>query len=411
MGRVYEALKRAAESNGANGTTNGSSEKGIVLARDAEQDEDTNAAPHTTNGISPVAASSSNGASNGSAHASGNGATNGNGHASPSSSSPTRIAAAALHDAPEHLFRDSQHFTAPNSARSSASNERTGQSVGQALPDGQASRVAGATLGAVGSTRTPDFFTMEISAARVEPHLIAVTQPRSGQTERYRSLRTRVLHAGERKKLQAFVITSSGIMEGKTLTAVNLSWLLAQTDGVRALLIDGDLRNPCCADYFGLDAPVGLSEVLAGEAKLNDAIIKLEPAGLHLLPGGSARNDVAELLSGPKFSAVLTEVRKMFDYIIIDAPPLAIFTDATLLINRADAALIVARAGKTRYAALDRVLAPVQRERILGIILNGSDEEMSEHDYYYRRYSQRRDVDGREVTREVVRGETRGEGE
>ena len=66
--------------------------------------------------------------------------------------------------------------------------------------------------------------------------------------------------------MHAFVITSAGVMEGKTLTAINLSWLLAQTDGVRALLIDGDLRNPCVADYLGLDAPSGLSEVLAGEA-------------------------------------------------------------------------------------------------------------------------------------------------
>ena len=101
-------------------------------------------------------------------------------------------------------------------------------------------------------------------------------------------------------------------MEGKTLTAVNLSWLLAQTDGVRALLIDGDLRNPCCADYFGLDAPTGLSEVLAGEVSLADAILRLEPAGLHLLPGGSSRDDVAELLSG-RISAPCREARRMFD--------------------------------------------------------------------------------------------------
>jgi len=373
MGRVYDALKRAAETNGANVTSKSPGGEGTTP---------------------PSPSADGNGASRP--------ATNGHG-------APSRIAAAtavpAAH-APEHLFQSSAHFNAPETAHTSAPIERTGRSVGSALPGGQASRVAGATLGAAGSTRAPEFFTLEISAARVEPHLIAITQPRSGQTERYRSLRTRVLHAGERKKMQAFVITSAGIMEGKTLTAVNLAWLLAQTDGVRALLIDGDLRNPCCADYFGLDAPVGLSEVLAGEATLAESIIRLEPAGLHLLPGGTARDDVAELLSGPKFSAVLAEARKMFDYIIIDAPPLAIFTDATVLINRADGALIVARSGKTRYAALDRVLAPVPRERILGVILNGADEEMKEHDYYYRRYSQRRDADGREVTREVVRGES-----
>nr|MBA3712063.1 CpsD/CapB family tyrosine-protein kinase [Pyrinomonadaceae bacterium] len=266
-----------------------------------------------------------------------------------------------------------------------ASTEHTEQIVGSALPGGQASRDAGATLGAAGSTRTGEFVTVDISPARVEPHLVAITQPKSPHAERFRSLRTRVLHAGERKKVQAIVITSASVMEGKTLTALNLSWLLAQTDGVRALLIDGDLRHPCAAEYLGIDAPVGLSEVLGEEATLEDSIICLEPAGLHLLPGGARRDDVAELLSGPKFTAVLAQARRMFDFIIIDAPPLGLFTDATVLINRADSALIVARSGKTRYAALERVLEPLPRERILGVVLNASHEDVPEEGYYYQR--------------------------
>ncbi|MGA9994223.1 MAG: CpsD/CapB family tyrosine-protein kinase, partial [Pyrinomonadaceae bacterium] len=224
-----------------------------------------------------------------------------------------------------------------------------------------------------------------ISTARVEPHLVAITQPRSPYCEQFRSLRTRVLHAGERKKMQAFVITSAGIAEGKTMTALNLAWLLAQTDGVRALLIDSDLRQPCATDYLGIDLPVGLSEVLAGEATLEEAIVKLEPSGLYLLPGGTARDDVAELLSGPKFSRVLSDVRRMFNYILIDAPPLGIFTDATVLINRADGALLVVRSGKTRYAALEQMLEPLPRERLLGVVLNRAEGELSETDYYYQR--------------------------
>ena len=82
----------------------------------------------------------------------------------------------------------------------------------------------------------------------------------------------------------------------------------------------------------------------------------------------------------------------MFDYVIIDAPPLGIFTDATVLISRADSALIVARAGRTRYAALERLLEPLPRASLLGVVLNGSDEQLSEQNYYYyRRYGSRRD--------------------
>ncbi|HEX3558995.1 MAG TPA: CpsD/CapB family tyrosine-protein kinase [Pyrinomonadaceae bacterium] len=356
MGRVYEALKRAAEQNGSQ------AKKDDGRAARSGREEKT---------VVPAAAESNG--HNGS-HAAGGSA-----------------AGVSADDAAEFLFRRSRHFQSPESATVSASNEHTVTPGGSALPAAAASRAAGATLGADGSARTPESVTLDISAARVEPHLVAITQPRSAHAERYRSLRTRVLHAGERRKMQAFVVTSAGVMEGKTLTAINLSWLLAQTDGVRALLIDGDLRNPCAGDYLGLDAPTGLSEVLAGESTLAESIVRLEPAGLHLLPGGAARDDVAEMLSGPKFSAVLKEARRMFDYVIIDAPPLGIFTDASVLINRADAALIVARAGRTRYAALERLLEPLPRERLLGVILNGSDEQMSEQNYYYyRRYGSRR---------------------
>ncbi len=90
--------------------------------------------------------------------------------------------------APEYLFSASRHFQSPETAQSSASTEHTGTPGGSALPAGQASRAAGATLGAAGSARTPEFVSIDISAARVEPHLVAVTQPRSSHAERFRSL-------------------------------------------------------------------------------------------------------------------------------------------------------------------------------------------------------------------------------
>ena len=334
MGRVYDALKRAAENGAQN---NGKDESG--------------------------AARPNRGASE-----------RGNGHEP-----------AAVRPTPERLFARSPVLVAPEAARISASAERTEENVGTALPGGIDSRVAGATVGAVGSARAAvEFASREVSAARVEPHLVAITQPHSPHSEQYRALRTRVLHAGERRGMQAFVITSANVMEGKTLTSLNLAWLLAQTDGVRALLIDADLRRPCATEYLGIEAPYGLSEVLTGNATLEDSILRLEPAGLHLLPGGAARQDVAELLSGPKWSAVVREARRMFDYIIIDAPPLAIFTDAAILINRADGALLVVRAGKTRYSTLGRLLEPIQRERLLGVVLNGAQEELNESNYYYQ---------------------------
>jgi len=293
---------------------------------------------------------------------------------------------------------DGAQFIGMPAAESSAPSAHTADAAGgPALPDGKASRDARATLGAVGSARVPEFMSQDISVARVEPHLITITQPRSPQCEQFRSLRTRVLQAGELQRKQAFVITSAGIGEGKTLTALNLGWLLAQTDGVTALIIDADLRQPCAAEYFGIEAERGLSEVLTGETRLAEAIVKLQPAGLHLLPGGQARNDVAELLSGPRFARLLEQARKLFDYIIIDAPALGTFTGANRLINRADSALLVVRAGKTRYAVLNRLLEQLPRERLFGVVLNRAEEAMTDVSSYYDRLKSEDGVDGQVI--------------
>ena len=299
----------------------------------------------------------------------------------------------------EQLFASSTIMAlSKEAAHSSASSAHTTDVPdGSALPAGIASRDAGATLDAAGATRAGGFVSYDISPARVEPHLVAVSQPRSAYCEQFRALRTRILQAGERLQMRALVVTSTGIAEGKTLTALNLGWLLAQTEGVRALVIDSDLRRPCATDYFGIDATGGLSEVLGGQIALEDAIVRLDPSGLHLLPGGRPRDDVAELLSGPTYARVLAQARRMFDYIIIDAPPLGIFTDANVLMNRADGALLVVRAGKTRYAAVDKLLEQIPKERLLGVVLNRTDEQIDSTNYYYQyRYSKREgDKNGR----------------
>src|SRR5678816_2112941 len=293
----------------------------------------------------------------------------------------------------EQLLSGSTIMSVPHkTVQSSASTAHTADVPGgSALPGGIASRDAGATLGAAEATRAGGFVTFDVSPSRVEPHLIAVSQPRSAYTEKYRELRTKLLQASERMQMRAIVITSAGVAEGKTLTALNLAWLLAQTDGVRALVIDSDLRRPCATDYLGIEAPVGLSEVLGGQLSLEDAIVRLEPSGLHLLPGGRPRDDVAELLSGPSYGRILSEVRRMFDFIIIDAPPLGIFTDASVLMARADAALMVVRAGKTRYAVVDKLLEQIPRERLLGVILNRAEDQPDSTSYYYQHRYYNRD--------------------
>ena len=277
----------------------------------------------------------------------------------------------------------------------SAFNGQPESNVGTALPDLDTDFTAGAKLNADSPTRSvpkplPDFVSWPIDTERVEPRLVAITSPNSGYCEEYRSLRTHILHKSQKKELKTIVVASVNPSEGKSVTAINLAWLLAQTDGVRALIIDSDLRMPSLADYMGIETDRGLSDILAGTATLRESIIRLEPSGLHILAGGEARQDVAELISGPKFADILAEAREMFDYVIIDAPPLGIFTDATVLINHADGALLVVRANRTKYGVLDRILEPLPKDRMLGVVLNQSEDVMDESHYNYGYYNYRR---------------------
>lgn len=292
---------------------------------------------------------------------------------------------------PEMLSNNELRIGAPTRL---AFNEQSDSYIGKALPDERSEITAGATLNANGLTRIaekrlPEFTRWTVEASRVEPRLVAITSPNSSYCEEYRSLRTHVLHKSQKQKLQAIVVASVGPAEGKTITALNLSWLLAQTDGVKALIIDSDLRMPSLTNYLGIEVEKGLSEILAGQATLRESIIQLEPSGLHILPGGEARADVAELISGPKFKEILREAREMFDYVIIDAPPLGIFTDAAVLINQADGALLVVRANRTRYNMVDRVLETLPRERMMGVILNQSEDVLDETQYNYGYYNRR----------------------
>lgn len=289
---------------------------------------------------------------------------------------------------PPEMFGENIKIGTP----SSAFNGQSDSLIGTALPDSRSEITVGATLNAVALTRPaekvlPDFAVWEIEAERVEPRLVAITQPHSTYCEEYRSLRTHVLHKSQKQKLQAIVVASINPSEGKSITALNLSWMLAQTDGVKCLIIDSDLRMPSLSDYLGIETETGLSDILSGKATVKDSIVKIEPAGLYILSGGEARSDVAELISGPKFKEILREVRDMFDYVIIDAPPLGIFTDAAVLINQADGAMLVVRAGKTRYSAVDRIMETLPRERMLGVVLNQSEDVLDESHYNYGYYN------------------------
>lgn len=241
------------------------------------------------------------------------------------------------------------------------------------------------TIGRPHATEKPHA-TLTIDPASVNPRLVAITQPASAYSEEYRSLRTQLIHKKKEKELRSIAIVSIGPSEGKSITALNLSWLLAQTDGMSVLVIDGDMRRPSVASYLGVECRTGLSDILAGSVSMTEALLRLDPAGLCVIAAGQPRDDVAELLAGPKFDDLLKEAYETFDVVIIDAPPFGLFSEAAVLVNCADGALLVVRADQVSYKEANRIMETLPHERFLGIVLNQSKDGFISRRYYKHSY-------------------------
>jgi capsular exopolysaccharide synthesis family protein len=164
---------------------------------------------------------------------------------------------------------------------------------------------------------------------------------RSAVAEAYRSVRT-ALHLGTAGKAKTILIASPTEGDGKSITASNLAIAFAHA-GERTLIIDCDLREPVQHLIFENDGRVGLSSVMAGEARLQDAIKGTHVTGLHVLACGPVPVNPSEMLTSKRFAQLMQALGATFDRIIIDSPPLMSFTDGQLLAAAADVTLLVLR--------------------------------------------------------------------
>ncbi|MFZ0914363.1 MAG: polysaccharide biosynthesis tyrosine autokinase [Candidatus Korobacteraceae bacterium] len=219
--------------------------------------------------------------------------------------------------------------------------------------------------------------------------LIAFTSPHSQAAESYRSLRTSLLLSSAGNPPQVLAITSSMPSEGKTLTAINCATVLAQ-QGAKVLLVDADLRQPSLHQAFNIPPSPGLSAILAGTCPEEQAIAQLDDMPyLTVLPSGTPPAYPAETLASQKMADLIQRWRTQYDHIVLDTPPLSMFTDAVVLGARADAALLVVRSAVTTKYALRRSRDLLQRANvnIAGVVLNGVD--LRYQNGYYRSYGSR----------------------
>lgn len=210
--------------------------------------------------------------------------------------------------------------------------------------------------------------------------------PQSAFAESVRTLRTGVLLSGVDKTHRRLLMTSSVPGEGKTTMALNLAQALSQMHKV--LLIDTDMRRPTVAKALGEKAPIaGLSQFIAGEVKISDCVVQLEGTNTYLMTAGVIPANPLELLSSNRFVEALDQLGKIFDFILLDAPPALAVSDALVLSRLVDGVLYVVRCDSTPKQA---VMAGVKRLRrvdanLVGVLLNRVGER--QHGYGYGRYS------------------------
>ena len=183
--------------------------------------------------------------------------------------------------------------------------------------------------------------------------------------EQYRRIAA-VLHDSQAtSRTQVLMVASAVAGEGKTLTAANIALTLSSSYRKRVLVIDADLRRPTMHKVFRIDASSGLTDGLDPAANKPLVVRQVTPR-LALLPAGRPMTDPMAGLTSPRMRQLIEEAREIFDWILVDTPPLVLLPDANLLASMVDAAVLVVRAESTPHAMVKRAIDAIGRARLSG---------------------------------------------
>jgi len=204
-------------------------------------------------------------------------------------------------------------------------------------------------------------------------------------TERLRTLRSRLYQIRATRELKKIVVTSALPAEGKTFVACNLAQVIVRQPDRRVLLIDADMRCPRL--HFALGAPKtpGLTEYLRGEAKLEEVVQHGGHQNLCFIAAGSEVTNPGELTAGVNFKQLLQRITPLFDWVILDSPPVLPVSDTLVLADLADGVLQVVRAASTHFEDAQKVSSEFRHKNLLGVVLNQADEG-KKYGYYSEYY-------------------------
>lgn len=200
--------------------------------------------------------------------------------------------------------------------------------------------------------------------------------------EYYNSIRTNIQFSG--RDLKVITLTSAQPGEGKSTTSVNLAISFAKA-GFRTLLIDADTRNSVMSGTFKSNERYqGLTSFLSGNAELSDVICDTSIDNLMIIPAGQVPPNPTSLIQNDNFKSMIETVRGLYDYVIIDTPPLGLFIDAAILAHHSDASLLVVKAGADKRRTVTKLKEQLEQSGsvFLGVILNKYDIHLDRYGSY-----------------------------
>jgi protein-tyrosine kinase len=200
--------------------------------------------------------------------------------------------------------------------------------------------------------------------------------------EQFRTLRSRLYRIRETKALNTLLVSSSTPAEGKTFVSANLAQALVRQHGCRVLLIDADMRAPRLHQILGVPPGPGLAEYLQGGRSELEIMQKGQDDELYFIQAGSHVTHPAELISNGGLKQLLARVSGLFDWIILDSPPVLPVSDAVVLATLCDGVIFIVRAGTTPAAVSQKACQQLQDANIVGVVLNSADDAVGSGSYY-----------------------------
>ncbi len=205
--------------------------------------------------------------------------------------------------------------------------------------------------------------------------------------EQVKAFRAKLEYRAEALGQKVIAVTSAISGEGKTLLTGKLAMGLASSGRKKVLLIGLDLRKADLAQTLEIAPLPGLTEYLAGSAKLDEIIRTTVMPGLHVIPPGIQLSNPTDLLTGTRFREFLAASREKFDFVILDTPPLLPVADTLLLRDQIDAFLLIYRANWTPHDLFRQAIEELGESQILGVVLNGIEQQKQRYyDKYYGSY-------------------------